>query len=64
MLQRAILPLMALVSMAGAPTAQGGPWIVGRTLPELTLPSAERADAVALRGLAGTKLLLIEFASW
>jgi hypothetical protein len=64
MIRNVALQLALLVGLAGSTFAQRGPWVVGEPLPSLRLPTIDGTDTVDLASLRGTRLLLIEFASW
>lgn len=44
--------------------AQGGLFQEGQRLPALVLPTIDGSETINLAELRGTKLLLIQFASW
>ena len=59
--------LLILMSAIGSPASAsqtGGPWRVGAPLPDLSLPTIDGEQEIALADLRGKRLLLIEFASW
>ena len=63
-ISRSIRTVMALGMLATASAAQGSRWKEGERLPDLRLPTIDGARTIDLAELRGTKLLLVEFASW
>lgn len=60
-------PLLALLCLGMMPLpapAQGGLFQEGQRLPALVLPTIDGSETINLAELRGTKLLLIQFASW
>ena len=57
---------LALTAVLSAVLAaqERGPWVVGRPLPALRLPTIDGGKTIDLSTLRGSRLLLIEFASW
>ncbi len=51
-------------SLEASPDPQDAGWSVGRSVPDLRLPTIDGTRTIALSELRGTKLLLIQFASW
>jgi hypothetical protein len=54
------LPLVAALVCS----LQDSPWRVDEPLSALRLPTLDGSRTIALSDLRGTKLLLVEFASW
>lgn len=65
-----LAPLLAVLLVAAAPAALAqrgrstGLFAAGQPLPHLVLPSIDGKRTVDLAELRGTRLLLIQFASW
>lgn len=57
------LSLVGFMALGGA-AAQSTPWKEGERLPDLRLPTIDGAQTLSLGELRGTRLLLVEFASW
>jgi hypothetical protein len=58
------LPLAACLALASAPSAGQRELRVGAPLPDLRLPTIDRAGTLDLRELRGRRFVLLEFASW
>ncbi len=63
---RALLSLVVLAVLAAmlAPEARARDVDVGDPHPEIRLPTIDGRETVSLQALRGTKVLLIQFASW
>jgi hypothetical protein len=59
-----LLSLLALILGGGAATEGRPDPQVNRPYPVLRLPTIDGKQTIDLRQFAGTKVLLIEFASW
>ena len=58
------LVVVAVLASMGAPAAHAGDVDVGDPHPEIRLPTIDGRETVSLDALRGTKVLLIQFASW
>ena len=56
--------VMVFVPVLAAPVAHAEDPVVGRPHPEVRLPTIDGESTVSLDALRGSKVLLIQFASW
>ena len=56
--------VMVLVTALAAPVARAEDPVVGKPHPEVRLPTIDGEATVSLDALRGSKVLLIQFASW
>ena len=63
-LRAALAAAGLFAAVASAQGSMNGPWVEGAPLPALRLPTIDRTATVDVGSLRGTRLLLIEFASW
>ena len=59
-----IVLLAALLAPLAPSRATAGEPDIGDPFPELRLPTIDGRETVSLQALRGTKVLLIQFASW
>ena len=56
--------ILATTLLAAGLAPQEGPYVVGQPLPDLRLPTLDGSATVDLADLRGSRVLLVEFASW
>jgi hypothetical protein len=57
-------PLLGFMTLGSASAQTAAPGKEGERLPDLRLPAIDGSETLSLAELRGTRLLLVEFASW